>query len=477
MPILIKICFEISFIAKFFWICYTFFMMELKKNQQFQVHIESYSSEGLGVCRIDGRAVFVPKTIVGESWEIRLVKVTKTAVYARGERLLTASTERRDSQCPYYTQCGGCDLWHMSYEEELRFKLGRVNDALAHIGRQTFRAEEILGSDSVVRYRNKGIFAVADLDGRPAAGFYRERSHELIPVDSCLIQNETSERAAAAVLAFMEKYAVPAYDESSGNGCIRHVFCRKAWQTDDTVVCVVAARGLGTNTAALVDTLCEAVPELSGIVLNVNKTRGNTVLSGDFYTLWGRGEISDVLCGSRFSIAPQAFFQINPPQAERLYQKALDYAAPDRNSLVFDLYCGAGTISLCLAQKAGRVIGAEIVPEAVENAKANAAANGFVNTEFICADAGEVAVKLSERGLRPDIVVVDPPRKGMNEEAIEAVASMEPDRLVYVSCNPSTLARDILRFHAHGYQLRAATAVDMFPRTCHVETVVLMTHI
>ena len=475
MPILIKICFEISFIAKFFWICYTFFMMELKKNQQFQVHIESYSSEGFGVCRVDGRAVFVPKTIIGESWDIRLVKVTKTAVYARGERLLMASPERRDSQCPYYTQCGGCDLWHMSYEEELRFKLGRVNDALAHIGRQTFRAEEILGSDSVVRYRNKGIFAVADLDGRPAAGFYRERSHELIPVDSCLIQNETSERAAAAVLAFMEKYAVPAYDESSGNGCIRHVFCRKAWQTKDTVVCVVAARGLGTNTAALVDTLREAVPELSGIVLNVNKTRGNTVLSGDFYTLWGRGEISDVLCGSRFSIAPQAFFQINPPQAERLYQKALDYAAPDRNSLVFDLYCGAGTISLCLAQKAGRVIGAEIVPEAVENAKANAAANGFDNTEFICADAGEAAVKLSDRGLRPDIVVVDPPRKGMNEDAIAAVASMEPDRLVYVSCNPSTLARDILRFHAHGYQLRAATAVDMFPRTCHVETVTLLT--
>jgi 23S rRNA (uracil1939-C5)-methyltransferase len=273
----------------------------------------------------------------------------------------------------------------------------------------------------------------------------------------------------------MEKYAVSAYDESSGNGCIRHVFCRKAWQTKDTVVCVVAARGLGTNTAALVDTLRDAVPELSGIVLNVNKTRGNTVLSGDFYTLWGRGEISDVLCGSRFSIAPQAFFQINPPQAERLYQKALDYAAPDCNSLVFDLYCGAGTISLCLAQKACRVIGAEIVPEAVENAKANAAANGFDNTEFICADAGEAAVKLSDRGLRPDIVVVDPPRKGMNEDAIAAVASMEPDRLVYVSCNPSTLARDILRFHAHGYQLRAATAVDMFPRTCHVETVSLLT--
>ncbi len=452
-------------------------MMELKKNQQYQVNIESYSSEGFGVCRIDGRAVFVPKTIVGECWEIRLVKVTKTAVYARGEKLLTSSPARRDSQCPYYSQCGGCDLWHMSYEEELCFKLSRVNDALAHIGRQTYRAEEILGSDSMIRYRNKGIFAVADVNGRPAAGFYKERSHELIPVDSCLIQNETSERAAAAVIAFMEKYAVPAYDEATGNGFIRHVFCRKARQTNDTVVCVVTARGLGTKTTALVDTLREAVPELSGIVLNVNKSKGNTVLSGDFYTLWGRSELTDYLCGSRFTISPQAFFQINPPQTEKLYQRALDYAAPDQSSLVFDLYCGAGTISLCLARKAGRVIGAEIVPEAVENAKMNAAANGFDNTEFICADAGEAAVKLRERGLSPDIVVVDPPRKGMNEEAIAAVASMEPERLVYVSCNPSTLARDILRFNGHGYLLRAATAVDMFPRTCHVETVVLMTHI
>lgn len=449
--------------------------MELKKNQVYQVNIESYSSEGLGVCRVEGRAVFVPKTILGECWEIRLVKVTKTAVYARAERLLTPSPERRESQCPVFPLCGGCDLWHMSYEEELRFKLGRVNDSLAHIGRQTLRAEEILGSDTVLRYRNKGIFAVADVNGFPAAGFYRERSHELIPVGDCLIQNELSGRAASAVLSFMKEHAVPAYDEASGDGCIRHVFCRKAQHTDDAAVCVVTARGLGAKTAALVDVLRSEVPELTGIVLNVNRSRGNTVLAGDFYTLWGKSEITDMLCGSWFSIAPQAFFQINPPQAEKLYQRALSYAAPDRNSLVFDLYCGAGTISLCLAREAGRVIGAEIVPEAVENAKKNAAANGLENTEFICADAGDAANLLRERGLRPDIVVVDPPRKGMSEDAVTAVASMQPERLVYVSCNPSTLARDILRLNGYGYQLRAATVVDMFPRTCHVESVVLMT--
>lgn len=456
-------------------LCYTFFMIELTKNQIIQTRIEGYSSEGHGVCRVEGRAVFVPGTIVGEAWEIRILKVTNAAVYARGERLLSPSPERRESRCPYYPRCGGCDLRHMSYEEELRFKLGRVNDALAHIGKQTLHAEEILGSEQTERYRNKGIFAVVERDGSPAFGFFRERSHELIPIESCLIQDELSERAAAAVVDFMKKEVLPAYDEATGDGTIRHVFCRRARQTADAVACVVTARGLGSKTAALVEALRAAVPELTGIVLNLNKSRGNTVLSGDFYTLWGRAEMNEVLCGSRFSIAPQAFFQINPPQAEKLYRRALVYAAPRPDELVFDLYCGAGTISLCLARKAGRVIGAEIVPEAVENARANAAANGIENAEFLCADAGEAALMLQKRGLSPAAVVVDPPRKGMSEEAVSAVASMRPERIVYVSCNPATLARDILRFNGFGYELRAATAVDMFPRTKHVESVVLIT--
>lgn len=450
-------------------------MNDLIKNQIIQAEIKAYSSEGHGVCRVGGRAVFVPGTIVGEAWEIRIVKVTNTAVYARGERILSSSPERLESSCPHYPRCGGCDLRHMSYDEELRFKLGRVNDALAHIGKQTLRAEEILGSEQTDRYRNKGIFAVAEHNGSPAFGFYRERSHELIPIESCLIQDELCERAAAAVVAFMKEHDLPAYDETTGSGTIRHVFCRRARQTADAVACVVTARGLGSMTAALAEALREAVPELTGIVLNLNKSRGNTVLAGDFYTLWGSAEINDILCGSRFSIAPQAFFQINPPQAEKLYRRALDYAAPEPDDLVFDLYCGAGTISLCLAREAGRVVGTEIVPEAVENARANAAANGIENAEFLCADAGEAALALQKRGLSPAAVVVDPPRKGMSEEAVSAVASMRPKRIVYVSCNPATLARDILRFNAFGYELRAATAVDMFPRTKHVETVVLIT--
>ena len=313
---------------------------------------------------------------------------------------------------------------------------------------------------------------MAEVNGAPQSGFFRERSHELIGVDRCLLQNELAERAAKAVTAFMSKYAFPAYDEKSGRGTVRHVFCRRAHRTSDAVVCIVSAKGFGDKTPLLVDALRETCPELSGIVLNVNKTRGNTVLAGEFHTLWGKAEIVDELCGSKFSIAPQAFFQINPPQAERLYERAVRYAGS--GELAFDLYCGAGTISLCLAGRFRRVIGAEIVPEAIENARANAKANGVENIEFLCADAGEAAQKLAERDLRPDVIVVDPPRKGMSEEAVRAVCSMGPERVVYVSCDPATLARDILRFTELGYTLREATAVDMFPRTSHVETAALL---
>jgi 23S rRNA (uracil1939-C5)-methyltransferase len=312
------------------------------------------------------------------------------------------------------------------------------------------------------------------VDSKAAYGFFRERSHDLIAVDSCFIQNELAERCARVVTEFINSRGIAPYDEATGKGSVRHVFCRRAIHTGDAVVCIVSARGFGSSTEALVSALREACPELSGIVLNINKVKGNTVLSGDFFTLWGKAEICDTLCGLSFNIAPQAFYQINPAQAERLYNRALEYACPQPVKLAFDLYCGAGTISLCLARLAEKVIGAEIVPEAIENAKHNAAANGTENAEFICADAGQAAELLAKRGLRPEVIVVDPPRKGMDENAVAAVASMEPERIVYVSCNPATLARDVLRFNALGYELKAATAVDMFPRTGHVETVVLL---
>ncbi len=446
----------------------------LKKNQLYTADIEAYSAEGFGVCRITGRAVFVPKTIKGEKCEVKIVKSTKTAVYARSERILSPSPYRLLAECPYFGKCGGCDTMHMSYEEELRFKLDKVNSALKHIGRQSLEAENIIASDSIYNYRNKGIFAVAQTDAGPSFGFYRERSHELIEIDSCLIQKELSLRAAKAVTEFMKLNKLAAYDEKTGKGTVRHVFCRQAVNEKGAVLCIVSNSGFGVKTQALADFLRERCPELTGIVLNINKSRGNSILSGNFYTLWGENDICDSLLGIKFRISPQAFFQINPPQAEKLYKKAIDYAALSPDSLALDLYCGAGTISLCMAKKAGKVIGAEIIPEAVNNAAENAKLNGIENVEFICADAGEAAKSFSDRGLKPDVIMVDPPRKGMYHEAIESVALMSPDRVVYISCNPATLARDILRFNDYGYILRKVTAVDMFPRTAHVECVALM---
>lgn len=449
-------------------------MGSLRKNDIYTVRIESYSSEAYGVCRIDGQAVFVPKTIVGELWEVRIVKVSSAAVYARAEKLLEKADSRREADCALYGKCGGCDTRHMDYAEELRFKLGRVNDALRRIGKQSAAASEIIGAEETLRYRNKGILAVAQLDGRAQAGFYRQRSHELIPVEDCLIQDELCIRCAHAVTDFMNANSIPAYNEETGKGSVRHVFCRRAYYGDESVLCVVSAKGFGSLTEKFVEYLRQRCQELTGIVLNINKSTGNTVLAGNFYTLWGKAEICDTLCGFKYEIAPQAFYQVNPPQAEKLYMKALEYAAPEKDQLCLDMYCGAGTISMVIASKARQVIGAEIVPEAIENARLNAENNGMENLRFICADASKAAQQLAAEGLRPAVVVVDPPRKGMDEAAINAIVSMKPDRVVYVSCNPATLARDVLRFSLLGYTLCDACAVDMFPGTCHVESVVCM---
>ena len=448
-------------------------MDELKKNSIYDCEVSGFTSEGLGVCRIGGRAVFVPRALPGELWRVRIVKVTKTAVYGRGEALLRASEERAEPECPAYGKCGGCSMMHMSYGAELKMKLERVNDAFRRIGRLDLTAGEIIPAESPLRYRNKAIFAVGETPAGPAFGFFRRGSHELVPVSDCLLQPGEAAACASAVCDFMRERRIPAYDPVSGRGAVRHVFVRRS-RSGAAVCCVVSAEGLGPDTSALPEYLLRRCPSLSGVVLNINRTRGNTVLSGDFYALYGSSELTDTLCGFDFSLSPQSFFQINPPQAEKLYDIAVAHAAPPGTGTVLDLYCGAGTISLCLARGAGHVIGAEIVPEAVENARANAAANGVSNAEFICADAGAAAAELSRRGLRPDAVTVDPPRKGMSREAVLAVCSMEPRRIAYVSCDPATLARDLAIFSSAGYAPLSATAVDMFPRTEHVETVVLL---
>ena len=444
------------------------------KNKEYIVTIEGYTSEGSGVARIDGRAIFIPNTLKGEVWHVKIVKVTSSVIFAKGLECMKRSADRAEPQCPYFGRCGGCDTWHMTYEEELRFKLSRVNDALHHIGRQAYTAETILGCETQHRYRNKGIFNVTRTDGKASYGFYRQRTHELIPIDQCLIQMPLGERAARAVCEFLNDNDLLPFSEEDGTGTVRHVYCRSAVYTRDAVACIISARAFGAFTMPLVQALREKCPELTGIVLCINNQRYNSILAGDFYTLYGKAEITDYLGRNEFVISPQAFYQINPPQAERLYIQAMEYACSGACDSVLELYCGAGTISMFLAERFKAVTATEIVPEAIENARENAARNGFSNITFFCGDAAQTARHYQERHEKPDCVVVDPPRKGMDEEAVRAVADIAPERVVYISCNPSTLARDILRFNEYGYHLEAATAVDMFPRTCHVETVVLL---
>ena len=447
-------------------------MKKLMKNEMYESLITGYTAEGLGVCRAEGMAVFVKGALRGETWRVRIMKVAGSVAYGKGEECLSPSDQRTAPACPVYGKCGGCDCAHMTYAEELRFKRDKVTDALRRIGGLDTEACPIVPSDTTDSYRNKAIYNVAPGPDGPVFGFYRTGSHDVAATERCLLQSEGSDSCAAAVCAWMARHSVPAYTDKDG-GAVRHVFVRRA-RRGGTVCCVVSAKGLGANTASLVSELREACPELTGIVLCVNRRSGNTVLAGDFHTLWGIADMTDTLCGFEYSIAPQAFYQINPPQAEKLYALAVDMAVPEKAGTVLDLYCGAGTISLCLSARAEKVIGAEIVPEAVENARANAARNGVGNAEFICADAGEAALELKRRGVTPNAVVVDPPRKGMSEEAVRAVAAMQPARIAYVSCDCATLARDLKLFGALGYRTAKAVPVDMFPRTCHVETVVLM---
>ncbi len=455
--------------------------MPLVKNQTYIAEITGYSSSGAGVCRIEGRAVFVEQAMLGETWEILILKVTQTAVFGKGLFLILPSPDRIPPSCPVFGKCGGCDLLHMSYDHELAFKLARVNDAFEHIGRLDFSIDEIIPADSQERYRNKAIFNIAadtaeEAKEKTCFGFYRRRSHEQVSVTDCQIQSELSVRAACAVCDFMAARDIPAYDETTGKGLIRHLFLRNAVYGSDAVAVVVTAGGLGRNTQALADHLRAACPELTGIVLCVNKSAGNTVLDGQYHTLWGQAYIQDKLCGLTFRISPGSFYQVNPVQAELLYKRALEYASPDGDATVLDLYCGAGTISLCLAKGARKVYGAEIVESAVRNARENALENGITNAEFILGDASDAAKQLACAGVSPTAVVLDPPRKGLTARLIDTVAEMSPERVVYVSCDPGTLARDLKLFSEKGYRPTAGTAVDMFPRTCHVETCVLLSH-
>ena len=448
-------------------------MADIKKNTVHTLDITGYTTEGMGVARLEGRVVFVPFTIRGERWRVRLEKVNKNVAWGRGVELLVPSPERVEPDCPLFGRCGGCQFRHMTYVEELRAKGRRIADALERVGHTTLDLPPVLGAEDPLRYRNKVQFPVSQGKQGLSVGYYRPRSHDVLDAPDCPLQPQAVTRLRAAFKGWMEAYRVPAYDEGTGKGLIRHLYVRTS-SRGESLVCVVANGDKLPHGDELAETLRRAEPGLAGLVLSVNTRDTNVILGDKYAVLWGRDWLEEELCQLTFRLSVPSFFQINRSQTEALYGIALDFARLTGAETVLDLYCGIGTISLALARRAGRVIGAEIVPQAIGDAKENARRNGIRNAEFFCGDAGAVAQKLGAEGVRSQVICVDPPRKGLGPEVPAILAGMTPERIVYVSCDPATLARDVDRFAQLGYRAVKAQGVDLFPRTAHVETACLL---
>ena len=445
-------------------------MEALEKGSVYTAVIDGYSSEGLGIARVNGAVVFVPHAVRGEEIDLRITKVMKTSCAGEIVKIHNPSPERMEPECPYAGKCGGCAYRHLTYPEELWAKRQRVQDALTRIGGLELTVEEILGAKNPEHYRNKSQYPVG-ADG--SIGFFQARTHKVVPIRRCLIQTEAADRTAQAVGEWMRRYKISAYDETTGKGLVRHV-CVRVNRKGESLCCVVVNGNKVPREPELAAYVTAAVPHTVGVLLNSNTRRGNVILGDKYRTLFGRNYLMDTLCGLEFKLSMPSFYQVNRDQAEVLYGKALEFAGLTGNETVLDLYCGIGTITLCLAKAAKRVIGAEIVPPAIRDAKENALRNHVENAEFFCGDAADIAAKLESDGLRPDVVTVDPPRKGLAPEVIASVAAMGPEKVVYVSCDPATLGRDVKIFREFGYEAKRAAAVDMFPGTAHVETVVLL---
>lgn len=444
--------------------------MELAKNQEHTVTIEGYGEGGMGVARIDGRVVFVHGALRGEKCRVLILKTLKSVAFAKVLEVLEPSSERITPDCPYFPRCGGCTYRHIRYEEELRLKKQRVQDNLSRIGGSDVTVEEILGAQDTLRYRNKAQYPVSK-DG--AVGFYRARTHEVIECERCLLVKPVADAAAEALREYMQSCRVAGYDEKTGRGLVRHLYVRSN-AAGESLVCVLVNGDKLPKEDRLVTLLRDACPKCTGIVLGTNTKKGNVILGDRYRTLWGSDRLEDTLCGKTFRLSVPSFYQVNRVQAERLYAKAIEFAGLTGQETVLDFYCGAGTITLALSDHAKKVLGAEIVPEAIDDARENAARNGVKNAEFFCGDASDVAKKLARENLRPDVITVDPPRKGLAADVVESIAEMQPQRVVYVSCDSATMARDVKRLADLGYTAQRACAVDMFPRADHVETICLL---
>ena len=453
--------------------------MPLQKNQLLTLRIERLSNDGSGVAHSsEGEAVFVPGTAPGDEAQVRIVKDCGRYAFGILDKLLTPSPDRIPVDCAVAGPCGGCSLRHLDYAAELRAKQESVADAFRRIGGLDVPVLDALPSPEVDRYRNKVQFPVGrDKDGAPCIGFYAGRTHRIVPCPDCKLQPGVLNDIGNTLCAFFAAHGIQPYDEERGKGLVRHIFLRRGAHSGQIMVCLVCTRPKLPHSDELVALLREKFRDIATILINVNAKKTNVILGEESVTLYGPGFIEDTLCGVPVRLGPLSFYQVNTLAAERLYGVAAEYAQLEPDDVLLDLYCGMGTIGLSMAGHCRELIGVEIIPEAIDSAKANAARMGdavAAKSRFFCADAGEAAARLAAEGLRPDVIMLDPPRKGCDETTLSAVVQMSPRRVVYVSCNPSTAARDAAWLGQHGYRAEKVQPVDLFPRTKHVETVCLL---
>ena len=445
----------------------------LQKNEIYEALVTDYTAEGQGVAHVDGCAVFLPNAIAGERVRLRVEKVGKTWAAGKIVEILEKSPHRVNRECPVAKLCGGCDFWHMDYAEETRLKAERVKGCLNRLAGENLEEVPILAAPDCHGYRNKAQYPVSSKKGRAFAGFFKAGTHEVVENKRCRILPEETDRVKDAVMDYVNQYRVSVYDEATHTGLLRHIYVRRGAVSGEILVCLVVNGRKLPRAEALVERL-KKIPGFTTLVLSVNTKKGNAVLGDEFITLCGPGYIQDTLCGLTFRLSPRSFYQVNHHQAQRLYRAAIEQAGITKEDLVLDLYCGVGTITLSMASAAGKVIGVEVIPQAVEDARENAARNGIANAEFFCGDAGQAALALEGQGVRPDVITVDPPRKGLSADAIQAISRMNPRRLVYISCDPATLARDVALLKEKGFRLQSAQAADLFPRCAHVESIAVL---
>lgn len=445
----------------------------LEKNQIYEAVITDYTTEGQGIAHIEGITVFIPNAIAGERVKVRIETLRKTWAAGKITEILEKSPHRVNRECPVAKLCGGCNFWHMDYQEELRLKAQRVQTCLNRLAGEQLTQMPILAAPTCHGYRNKAQYPVSSKKGRAYAGFFRAGTHDVVENSRCLILPRETDLVKDTVIDYVNQYHISTYDEENHRGLLRHIYVRRGAVSGQILVClVVNGEGL-PHAEQLVEEL-KKIPGFITLVLSVNTRKGNAVLGDRFITLYGPGFIEDTLCGLNFRLSPRSFYQVNHHQAQRLYQTAIDQAGITKSDTVLDLYCGVGTITLAMAASAGRVLGVEVIPQAVEDARDNARRNGIQNAQFFCGDAGQAALELEKQGIHPDVITVDPPRKGLNADTIEAICRMSPRRLVYVSCDPATLARDVSALKDRGFHLQSVQAADLFPRCAHVETVALL---